>query len=80
MRENIPGQDAVKMVIGPMTRYLEDLATVSKLLVDERPWKSDPRTLPMMWDDHPIEEKSKLRFGYVLLRMTVSPTKYDLNS
>ncbi|TPX36187.1 glutaminyl-tRNA synthase (glutamine-hydrolysing) [Synchytrium microbalum] len=66
VRDNIPGQDAVKMVVGPMARYLDDLQIISKLLVEERPWNADPRTLPMIWDDQPVEPKAKLRFGYYI--------------
>ncbi|TPX30721.1 glutaminyl-tRNA synthase (glutamine-hydrolysing), partial [Synchytrium endobioticum] len=69
VREKFPGSDTVKMVVGPMARYLQDVALVAQVLVEDPPrCISDAcSSLPVMWDDQPIEEERPvLRFGYYI--------------
>ncbi|KAI1771294.1 amidase [Hypoxylon cercidicola] len=48
-RSGMPGQEAVQSVNGPLTRTIGDLALYAKTVVDARPWRLDPRCLPIPW-------------------------------
>ena len=44
------GQQHVPSAIGPMTRSLNSLITITKALIDDNPWESDPAVIPKPWD------------------------------
>ncbi|KAI4862166.1 amidase [Hypoxylon rubiginosum] len=48
-RSGMPGQEAVQSVNGPLARTLADLALFSSTVVGARPWRLDPRCLPIPW-------------------------------
>ncbi len=48
-RSGMPGQEAVPSVNGPLTRTLADLELYSRTIVGARPWRADPRCLPIPW-------------------------------
>ena len=43
------GQEHVPSVIGPMTRNMESLVTVTKAVIDANPWDQDPKCCPVPW-------------------------------
>lgn len=50
------GQEHVPSAIGPMTRSLSSIITVTKAVIDAEPWHLDPRVVPMPWRDSIYEE------------------------
>lgn len=48
-RSGMAGQEAVQSVNGPLARSLDDLALEARAVVDARPWRLDPRMLPLPW-------------------------------
>ncbi|KAK9468756.1 amidase signature domain-containing protein [Lipomyces arxii] len=67
---NVPvtldGQEHVPSVIGPMTRTLNSLLSITKTVIDNQPWLEDPKCIPIPWrqDEYDtIMKKKKLIFG-----------------
>lgn len=46
------GQQHVPSAIGPMTRSLSSLTTVTKAVFDAKTWEVDPAVTPKMWDEN----------------------------
>ena len=67
------GQEAVKAVLGPMARSVEDLETFMRVVVESETWTNDNLTvLPIPWLD--IKLRPKLRFGYYETDGFLDPT------
>ncbi|KAK9460885.1 amidase signature domain-containing protein [Lipomyces oligophaga] len=45
----IDGQEHVPSVIGPMTRTLNSLTSITKTVIDNEPWTIDPKCIPIPW-------------------------------
>ncbi|CAO2656538.1 Nn.00g053410.m01.CDS01 [Neocucurbitaria sp. VM-36] len=43
------GQEHVPSVIGPMSRNIDSLITVTKAVIDQGPWDRDPKCCPVPW-------------------------------
>ncbi|KAF1952794.1 amidase [Byssothecium circinans] len=43
------GQEHVPSVVGPMSRNLDSLTTVTKAVIDAKPWTLDPKCCPLTW-------------------------------
>jgi len=50
------GQEHVPSVIGPMSRDLDSLISVTKAVVDATPWEQDPKCCPVPWRSDLFEE------------------------
>jgi len=50
------GQEHVPSAIGPMTRSLSSMVTVTKSVIDAEPWRLDPKVVPIPWRDWIYEE------------------------
>ncbi|KAK9456947.1 amidase signature domain-containing protein [Dipodascopsis uninucleata] len=62
----IDGQEHVPSVIGPMTRNLDSLISITKTVIDNEPWTLDPKCIPIPWrqeDYDEITKRPKLVFG-----------------
>ncbi len=55
-------QPIIPSVIGPMTRKIEDLEFVMKLIVNSKPWLTDPKVLEINWKETSLKS-GKLAFG-----------------
>jgi amidase len=49
------GQQHVPSAIGPMTRSLASLITVTKAIIDAKPWEEDPAVMPKAWDEASLQ-------------------------
>jgi len=54
------GQEHVPSAIGPMTRSLSSMITITKAIIDGEPWNLDPRVVPIPWR-HSIYEETQSR-------------------
>lgn len=45
------GQEHVPSSIGPLTTTLTSMVTVMRAVIDSRPWKLDPRVVPIPWQE-----------------------------
>jgi amidase len=45
------GQEHVPSAIGPMTRSLSSMTTITKAVIDAEPWSLDPKVVPIPWRD-----------------------------
>lgn len=45
------GQEHVPSVIGPMTRSISSLTTITKAVISAEPWTLDPKVTPIPWRD-----------------------------
>ncbi|KAI5924996.1 amidase [Camillea tinctor] len=59
-RSGMPGQEAIQSVNGPMTRTLADLELWARIVVDARPWRLDPRCLPIPWRAAPLPPRLRV--------------------
>ncbi|KAK9379517.1 amidase signature domain-containing protein [Kockiozyma suomiensis] len=62
----IDGQEHVPSVIGPMTRTLNSLTSITKAVIENEPWKLDPKCIPIPWRQELYNEtlaKKKFIFG-----------------
>ncbi|KAL5113584.1 hypothetical protein ACEQ8H_008532 [Pleosporales sp. CAS-2024a] len=50
------GQEHVPSVIGPMTRNIDSLIDVTKVIIDAAPWELDPKCCPMQWRSDVFED------------------------
>ncbi|RQM07425.1 hypothetical protein DH86_00002869 [Scytalidium sp. 3C] len=50
------GQEHVPSAIGPLTRSLSSLTTITKAVIDAQPWLLDPRVVPIPWRDEIYRE------------------------
>jgi amidase len=50
------GQEHVPSAIGPMTRSLSSMITITKAVIDGEPWTLDPRVVPIPWRQPIFEE------------------------
>ncbi|KAJ5936486.1 Amidase [Penicillium verhagenii] len=50
------GQEHVPSAVGPMTRDLQSLYYITKLVTNSRPWDLDPRCTPLPWNDAVFHE------------------------
>ncbi|TVY56850.1 Acetamidase [Lachnellula cervina] len=50
------GQEHIPSAIGPMTRSLSSMATITKAVINGQPWLLDPRVVPIPWRDSMYEE------------------------
>ncbi|RDW77691.1 hypothetical protein BP6252_05744 [Coleophoma cylindrospora] len=50
------GQEHVPSAIGPMTRSLSSMTTITKAVIDAEPWMLDPRVSPIPWRESVYEE------------------------
>ncbi|PNS14323.1 Fatty-acid amide hydrolase 1 [Sphaceloma murrayae] len=48
-KSGLAGQEAVRSVLGPMARSLEDVALWARAVVGAEPWRVDPLCLPVPW-------------------------------
>ncbi|KAL8389035.1 hypothetical protein RB595_008841 [Gaeumannomyces hyphopodioides] len=55
---SIDGQQHVPSAVGPMTRSLGSLTTVTKLAIESAPWTADPQLPPIPWRDEVFREVS----------------------
>lgn len=55
---SLDGQQHVPSAMGPMTRSLESLTTVTKLVIEAAPWFLDPQLPPIPWRDSVFQEFS----------------------
>lgn len=71
-RPGLPGQEAIKSVIGPMAGDLEGLELWSKAVLAGRPWEVDPAVYKLPWREVQVPEK--LCFGIVMDDGAIAPT------
>lgn len=45
------GQEHVPSAVGPMTRDLQSLSYITRLVTNARPWDLDPRCIPLPWNE-----------------------------
>ncbi|TVY41093.1 Acetamidase [Lachnellula subtilissima] len=50
------GQEHIPSAIGPMTRSLSSMTTITKAVINGQPWLLDPKVVPMPWRDSICEE------------------------
>ncbi|KAJ5752317.1 Amidase [Penicillium odoratum] len=50
------GQEHVPSAVGPMTRDLQSLSYITRLVVNARPWDLDPRCTPLPWNEAAFHE------------------------
>ncbi|KAJ5806107.1 Amidase [Penicillium pulvis] len=50
------GQEHVPSAVGPMTRDLQSLSYITRLVTNARPWDSDPRCTPLPWNETTFDE------------------------
>ncbi|KAJ5663712.1 Amidase [Penicillium longicatenatum] len=50
------GQGHVPSAVGPMTRDLQSLSYITRLVVNARPWNLDPRCTPLPWNEATFHE------------------------
>ncbi|KAJ5903698.1 hypothetical protein N7504_006081 [Penicillium tannophilum] len=50
------GQEHVPSAVGPMTRDLQSLSYITRLVTNARPWDSDPRCTPLPWNETTFNE------------------------
>ncbi|KAJ5628398.1 Amidase [Penicillium lividum] len=50
------GQEHVPSAVGPMTRDLQSLSYITRLVVKARPWDLDPRCTPLPWNEAAFHE------------------------
>lgn len=50
------GQEHVPSSVGPMTRNMESLCYISRLVAESKPWMLDPRCSPVPWNDAAFQE------------------------
>ncbi|KAJ5986790.1 hypothetical protein N7451_011155 [Penicillium sp. IBT 35674x] len=50
------GQEHVPSAVGPMTRDLQSLSYITRLVTNARPWDLDPRCTPLPWHETKFEE------------------------
>lgn len=43
------GQEHVPSAIGPLARSLGSIHLITRHIIDQQPWKSDPRCVPIPW-------------------------------
>lgn len=67
------GQECMPSVIGPMGRTLEDIASITKLVVESELWKDDPKVLPVPWKNLDSMKKDKFVFGMWRFDRLVTP-------
>lgn len=53
---SIEGQEHVPSVVGPLTRTLAAMKTVTKAIIDAEPWNIDPRCHPFPWREDRYQE------------------------
>ncbi|KAL4967261.1 amidase signature domain-containing protein [Aspergillus stella-maris] len=49
------GQEHVPSAVGYMSRDMDSLCYISRLIADSKPWKSDPRCSPLPWNESVFE-------------------------
>ncbi|PSN59488.1 amidase [Corynespora cassiicola Philippines] len=50
------GQEHVPSVIGPMSRNIDSLVSVTKAVIDASPWLADPKVCPVPWRGDTYED------------------------
>jgi amidase len=62
------GQEHIPSAIGPMTRSLSSITTITKSVINAEPWLLDPRVVPIPWRDSIYEEvqSSPLVIGVIV--------------
>ncbi|TVY30270.1 Acetamidase [Lachnellula hyalina] len=50
------GQEHIPSAIGPMTRSLSSMTTITKAVINGQPWFLDPKVVPIPWRDSMYEE------------------------
>ena len=50
------GQEHIPSAIGPMTRSLSSMTTITKAVINGQPWLLDPKVVPIPWRDSMYEE------------------------
>ncbi|TVY89887.1 Acetamidase [Lachnellula willkommii] len=50
------GQEHIPSAIGPMTRSLSSMATITKAVINGQPWLLDPKVVPIPWRDSMYED------------------------
>lgn len=58
---SMANQPILCSVIGPMSRHIEDLEFVTRLIIDSKPWLNDPKCPPITWRNYDMD--TKLSFG-----------------
>jgi amidase len=71
-RPGLPGQEAIKSVIGPMTPDLAGLELWSKAVLEAKPWEADPAVYNLPWREVAVPEK--LCFGMIMDDGAIAPT------
>ncbi|TXT06916.1 uncharacterized protein COLE_06247 [Cutaneotrichosporon oleaginosum] len=71
-RPGLPGQEAIKSVIGPMAPDLDGLEMWSKAVLDAKPWEVDPAVFKLPWRD--VAVPTKLCFGMIMDDGAIAPT------
>ncbi|CUM65860.1 uncharacterized protein PRCAT00003509001 [Priceomyces carsonii] len=62
----IPGQETVYCLMGPISRFSEDLSFWMKSVIEQKPWKFDSTLVPLPWREVPFPEPKKLRVAISL--------------
>jgi len=65
MRAGLPGQEAVRSVIGPMGNDLDSIELWCKVVLESQPWEHDPMVYNLPWREVKLPEK--LCFGALRL-------------
>ncbi|ODV86005.1 hypothetical protein CANARDRAFT_7365 [[Candida] arabinofermentans NRRL YB-2248] len=67
------GQELIPSVVGPMARSLEDIHTITKMIVDKESWKIDPKVMNVPWRDMTELQGKRLTFGFWKFDGTLTP-------
>ncbi|BEI82215.1 hypothetical protein CcaverHIS002_0300830 [Cutaneotrichosporon cavernicola] len=68
----LPGQEAIKSVIGPMATDLDSLEMWGKAVLACKPWETDPAVYRLPWRE--VEVPEKLSFGIIMDDGVIKPT------
>ncbi|KAG8629563.1 hypothetical protein KVT40_003428 [Elsinoe batatas] len=71
-KSGLAGQEAVRSVLGPMARSLEDVEVWSRAVVGVEPWRVDPSCVPIPWRE--VEGVERLRIGVMWDDGLIVPT------
>ncbi|BEI90011.1 uncharacterized protein CcaverHIS019_0300810 [Cutaneotrichosporon cavernicola] len=71
-RPGLPGQEAIKSVIGPMATDLDSLEMWGKAVLACKPWETDPAVYRLPWRE--VEVPEKLSFGIIMDDGVIKPT------
>ncbi|KAF4554603.1 Acetamidase-like protein 1 [Elsinoe fawcettii] len=71
-KSGLAGQEAVRSVLGPMARSLEDVELWAREVVRSEPWRVDPTVVPIAWRE--VEVKGTLKIGVMWDDGLIVPT------